>query len=376
MSTVFVSGCFDLLHTGHIRFLEEAASYGDLYVGVASDQTILTLKGHRPTFTEQERLYMIRSIKYVKDAWINSGVGVMDFLPELETFHPDILFVNHDGVTDSKVKFCQTQGIQLIIHDRKPFKDLPTRSSTSIKKQLEPIPYRVELCGGWMDQPLVNKVYHGSVVTVSISPTHPFMIRSGMATSSRHTALELWGDHVPEGDRTDLARALYYAEHKKGFNSGSQDHLGMMLPGVNLLSYSYGIWPETIESLTDHDTLQFIHDHIFLYALHPRKEDFDPMTNTNITLQSAMQLADSSLMFWQAIKHRDVSALGRAMNLCYEAQVKMFPTIETEEVKYAREYFNELVAGCKLTGAGGGGYMVLASELPIGDAIQIYPVGL
>ena len=42
---VFVSGCYDMLHSGHVAFFEEAASYGDLYVGIGSDQTILELKG-------------------------------------------------------------------------------------------------------------------------------------------------------------------------------------------------------------------------------------------------------------------------------------------------------------------------------------------
>ena len=42
---VFVSGCFDLLHSGHVAFLTEAASFGDLYVGIGSDKTIFELKG-------------------------------------------------------------------------------------------------------------------------------------------------------------------------------------------------------------------------------------------------------------------------------------------------------------------------------------------
>ena len=43
MEKVFVTGCFDLLHSGHIAFLEQAASYGDLYVCIGSDQTVYEL---------------------------------------------------------------------------------------------------------------------------------------------------------------------------------------------------------------------------------------------------------------------------------------------------------------------------------------------
>ena len=65
---VFVSGCYDLLHSGHVAFFEEAATYGDLYVGIGSDRTIAGLKGRRTINTEQERLYMVKALRAVKDA--------------------------------------------------------------------------------------------------------------------------------------------------------------------------------------------------------------------------------------------------------------------------------------------------------------------
>ena len=68
---VFVSGCFDLLHSGHIAFLEEAASYGDLYVALGSDKTVYDLKGRVPVNNEDERLYMLQSLSCVKKAFIS-----------------------------------------------------------------------------------------------------------------------------------------------------------------------------------------------------------------------------------------------------------------------------------------------------------------
>ena len=41
---VFVSGCFDLLHSGHVAFLKTAASFGEVYVGVGRDETVALLK--------------------------------------------------------------------------------------------------------------------------------------------------------------------------------------------------------------------------------------------------------------------------------------------------------------------------------------------
>ena len=53
---VFVSGCYDLLHSGHVEFFRQASLYGDLYVGIGSDKTIAALKGHKTMYSEQERL--------------------------------------------------------------------------------------------------------------------------------------------------------------------------------------------------------------------------------------------------------------------------------------------------------------------------------
>ena len=77
---VFVSGCYDMLHSGHVAFFEEAATHGDLYVGIGSDKTIHELKARKTIHTEDERLYMVRVLKSVKEAWVNSGSGVLDFV--------------------------------------------------------------------------------------------------------------------------------------------------------------------------------------------------------------------------------------------------------------------------------------------------------
>ena len=94
---VFVSGCYDMLHSGHVAFFEEAASHGDLYVGIGSDKTIYELKARKTINTEAERLYMVKALRVVKDAWVNSGSGLLDFEKELRELKPDIFFVKTDG---------------------------------------------------------------------------------------------------------------------------------------------------------------------------------------------------------------------------------------------------------------------------------------
>ena len=94
---VFVSGCFDLLHSGHITFLKEANNYGDVYVNIGNDKNIKNLKGRYPINTEIERKFMLESLKYVKECKINKGSGVIDFAENFNKLNPDIFIVNQDG---------------------------------------------------------------------------------------------------------------------------------------------------------------------------------------------------------------------------------------------------------------------------------------
>ncbi len=157
---VFVSGCFDMLHSGHVAFFEEAAVFGDLYVGIGSDRTISDLKGRRTVNGERERLYMIRSLRCVKDAWINKGSGLLDFEEELRGMKPDIFFVNEDGYTPDKKKLCDELGIELVVSKRVPQPGLPPRSTTALRSECR-IPYRLDLAGGWLDQPFRVKILSG-----------------------------------------------------------------------------------------------------------------------------------------------------------------------------------------------------------------------
>lgn len=58
VAKVLVSGCFDLLHSGHVEFFRAAAQHGELYVRIGSDANIMALKHHRPMYSEKERLFL------------------------------------------------------------------------------------------------------------------------------------------------------------------------------------------------------------------------------------------------------------------------------------------------------------------------------
>lgn len=369
---VFVSGCYDMLHSGHVAFFEEAATHGDLYVGIGSDKTVHELKARKTIHTEDERLYMVRALKSVKEAWVNSGSGVLDFVEDMKRLQPDIFFVNSDGHTPAKEQLCRELGIQYIVSRRIPHGGLPVRSTTALRKECL-IPYRLDLAGGWLDQPYVSKYSSGAVLTISIEPDYEFNDRSGMSTSSRKKAIELWQTDIPEGDKEKLARTLFCFENPPGtkYVSGSQDSLGIVLPGLNRLYYNGDYWPESIESITDRELLGWIEERLWLVPLSPRHAEYDVLANTRINEADAKRLSQAAEACWQALKAKNVIAWGRAASDSFEAQVAMFPNMIVPEVLTTLEAYKSSVLGWKISGAGGGGYLVLVSEQPIEKAIQI-----
>ncbi len=370
---VFVSGCYDMLHSGHVAFFEEAASHGELYVGLGSDKTIAQLKGRKTINTDQERLYMVKALKVVQDAWINSGSGLMDFENEVRDLRPDIFFVNEDGYTPDKQKFCQELGIELKVSKRIPHQGLPTRSTTALRKECR-IPFRLDLAGGWLDQPFVSKFYPGPVITISIEPEVEFNNRSGMSSSTRARAIELWQTDIPEGDKEKLARTLFCVENPPGtkYVSGSQDSIGIVYPGVNKLDYPNGdYWPNSITSITDEDTLRWIEKHLWFINLSPRENGYDVLSDTRIDLSGAKALADAAEGVWKAILERDIHSFGSCFKASFEAQIAMFPHMVTGQILSSIALYRDQALGWKISGAGGGGYLVLVSDQPIPNAMQI-----
>src|SRR5512136_731641 len=119
---------------------------------------------------------------------------------------------------------------------------MDTQPDADIAEVIGRLPYRMALAGGWIDQPFVSRLNPeppGSMVVVGLEPTFRYMDRSGMATSTRKVAWQLWGDKLPDGDPAQLVRELYAEENRdKPAPSGSQDMIGLVYPGINRLDYT------------------------------------------------------------------------------------------------------------------------------------------
>lgn len=137
MKKVFVSGCFDVLHSGHIAFLQDAARFGELYVALGSDKTVEDLKHRQTLYNENERKYMLEALACVHKVFISPGSGKLDFLEVLDEVKPDVFFVNEDGSSEDKRKLCEERGIEYVVGKRVPFEDLPIRSTTDIRNEIK-----------------------------------------------------------------------------------------------------------------------------------------------------------------------------------------------------------------------------------------------
>ena len=370
---VFVSGCFDMLHSGHVAFLQEASQYGDLYVGLGSDKTIRELKGRETINSEEERVFMIKALDCVQKVIVNRGSGLMDFSDEMKVLKPDIFIVNEDGHTPAKENLCKELGVKYKILKRIPYANLPARTTTDLRS-IRPVPYRIDLAGTWIDQPYVSKYCPGAAITVSIEPTIEFNERSGMATSTRKKAIELWNNQLPLEKPEKLAKTLFRYDNDPGTTevSGSQDSIGITMPGINKFYYDKGkYWPSKFETISDPDILKWLEDRLYMKTLWPRPVDFNVLSETKINRKNVMALTEAADFTWEGLKAKSMNLFSIGFLNSFNAQVKMFPKMMTPEIQKVIDQYKNRALAWKLSGAGGGGYLILISEQEIPNSIRI-----
>lgn len=256
-------------------------------------------------------------------------------------------------------------------------------SDRPVAKHLGFIPNRLQLAGGWIDQPFIsrhNPQPFGSMVVAQIEPDFRPMDRSGIASGTRAIATKLWKGRLPNRPPEQLVRELYEAENKgKKDPSGSQDMIGLIYPGVNRLDYDYkvhgGVFPSHIESLTSRRHARWLSSVLHLLPVEPRPDGYNPLGIKNLSPRWIARLGQSGIDCFDAIARMDVAALGESFNetmRCWEAilpHVVKHPLIKLDLKKilkaYQAQYPGAMFSGC------GGGYLLVASKEKVPGALQV-----
>jgi hypothetical protein len=246
------------------------------------------------------------------------------------------------------------------------------------------LPYRVALAGGWIDQPFVsagNPEPPGSMVVVSLEPTVRYMDRCGMATGTRKAALALWGDRLPtDREPMDLVRELYATENaSKVEPSGSQDMVGLIVPGVSRLDYDASVdggwFPSHIETSRDLGVARWLERVLHMIPVSPRPPGYAPLGVKHLEPDWIRRLGQSGADCYDAILRQDLPGLGAAMNECCACWEAILPhtlahdTI-TIDLKALLGWYQSRYAGAMYSGCGGG-YLVVASESEVPGSFRV-----
>ena len=136
MKTILVGGCFDFIHYGHIKFLDEAKKHGDkLVVMLESDETIKQLKGDdRPYHTQEQRKIMLESLRMVDEVvLLHPHMTDADYLETVKKIKPDsIAFTEGDPILEKKLKQTEIIGASAIVIPK-----VLTHSTSSLAKLLK-----------------------------------------------------------------------------------------------------------------------------------------------------------------------------------------------------------------------------------------------
>jgi hypothetical protein len=309
---------------------------------------------------------MVKAIRYVKDACINQGSGMLDFIETVDTIKPDIFVVNEDGGSDLKRNFCAERGIEYVELKRVPDSGLEARSTTSLRTNVKSqLPYRLDLAGTWIDQPYVSKYGAGWAITISLEPSIEFMERAGMSTSTRNAAKKIWPYQLPNSNSELLAKLLFCFENEPTKNehvSGAQDAIGICIPGLCRHFYDNNYWPEKIETCNKEDILSWLENHICLVPMFPRSPGYSVIEGNNITEEGVKKLSGAADKCWDAIMNKDLEKFAQGYLESFNAQVSMFPKMMAEGVQEFIDKYKDYALAWKMAGAGGGGYLALVCK--------------
>ena len=274
VSTVFVSGCYDILHAGHLQFFSEARALGDrLVVSFASDAVLLAHTQRPSSLPEEHKKALIESLRMVDEVVIGRGHELgLDFKEEFLRLHPSFLAVTEDDkYAAAKHELCAQVGARYIVLPKTPPRFKPVSTSSIVRHIRAPqvAPLRVDFAGGWLDVPrLARDGAH--IVNCAISPLvslheWPYEKFSGLGGSGAWALLN--GD---DGVASELDLGVGWQDpaviRETGlcvWRSGPRPRLALKTDGAMLVGRMGLLWtggghstPDNVGKARDYDLIQ------------------------------------------------------------------------------------------------------------------------
>lgn len=198
MKKVFVSGCYDIIHGGHVEFFTQARALGDyLIVSFAGEKSLLMHKSRKSSLPVYHKKRLLESLTMVDEVVVGDDDEVLglDFKSDFLRLKPDILAVTEDDrYEDIKRELCQQVGAEYVTLPKTlDFAKISTTEIIQYIKAPVEVPLRVDFAGGWLDVPKYSRA-GGYIVNCAISPTvsiknWPFEIGGGLGGSAAYALL-------------------------------------------------------------------------------------------------------------------------------------------------------------------------------------------
>ena len=175
MKKVFVSGAFNVLHAGHIRFFEDARALGDyLVVSYPPADLLWKIYDKKSVLEDADKMAVISALSMVDEVILSTDEdAALSFKSAFAAVQPQVLAVTTDDqYIDIKRKFCEEQGVEFVVLEKSVPEGERTTSTQVLSRVKAPAhsPLRVDFAGGWLDVP-ENAIPGEYIVNCAISPT-------------------------------------------------------------------------------------------------------------------------------------------------------------------------------------------------------------
>ena len=201
MTKIFVSGCYDILHAGHLQFFEEARALGDhLTVSFASSEVLWIHKQRKTSLPDEHKKALLEGLRMIDEVVVGeSHEEGLDFREHFLRLRPDVLVVTEDdNYGDLKRALCREIGARYVVLPKTPPKFAPVSTSSIVRWVQAPseAPLRIDFAGGWLDVPRFARPGE-FIVNCAIAPLvslrhWPYERNAGLGGSGAWALLNGW----------------------------------------------------------------------------------------------------------------------------------------------------------------------------------------